>query len=199
MSAIQKLTDWFVTFPGIGPRQARRFVYFLLTQNPSQLAELSDLIKQLPNEVMQCTQCFRFTMQHAGSSICDICRSKNRENILMIVARDSDLEAVEKSRAFNGTYFVLGGTITPLGKDARDQVRLTELEKRVHSPAPTEIIIALGANPEGDYTTNILKEALQGAPNCPPISTLGRGLSTGTELEYSDHSTIESALENRRI
>lgn len=195
---VQKLTEKFTRFPGIGPRQARRFVYFLLTEEKASLDELARLIQELPSEISQCSSCFRFAPL-AKQTACELCSSGSRANgTLMILARDADLEAVEKSRAYSGRYFVLGGTISPLEKNPARAVRLEQLEARLKRETFSEIILALGANAEGDYTMLILKERLQQIPGCPPLSTLGRGLSTGTELEYSDYDTIENALKNRR-
>mgnify|MGYP001611470731 FL=1 len=185
-------------FPGIGPRQARRFVHFLLTQNRAALAEFVELVKKLPEEVSQCPLCYRYAPV-GGNALCDLCRPGVRDDsMLMVVARDVDLDAVEKSKVYTGRYFVLGGTLSPLDKDPESKVRLSELGRRIADlRGLSELIIALGAHVEGDYTTSVIRDAF---PNPPfRISTLGRGLSTGTELEYSDFDTIQNALKNRRV
>lgn len=117
----------------------------------------------------------------------------------MIVGRDSDLEAIEKSSVYLGLYFVLGGTIPILNNEPEKFIKIKELKDNINSNKDLkEVIIALNANPDGDYTANYLVEFLKKTfPNLQ-ISKLGRGLSTGTELEYSDKDTIKSALENRR-
>ena len=193
----QKLTDWFMKFPGIGPRQARRFVHFLLTQNRTALAEFVELVKRLPEEVSQCPLCYRFAPVWADA-LCNLCRPGTRDDsTLMVVARDVDLDAVEKSRIYKGRYFVLGGTLSPLDKDPEQKVRLSELRRRIESLSQnlSELIVALGAHAEGDYTTAVIRDAFV-APSFK-LSILGRGLSTGTELEYSDLDTIQNALRNR--
>jgi recombination protein RecR len=205
MNTVDKLTEIFKTFPGIGPRQAKRFVYFLLTRNKSYVADLSDLIKNLPNEVEICSDCFRyFTKGLTEKKLCDICQSKNRdESSLMIVARDIDLENIEKSHYFNGKYFILGGTIPILDKEPANKIRLNELllnlEKK-SSLGLKEIILGFSINPESEYTADFIVREITPLINKYniKISHLGRGLSTGTELEYSDADTIKSALENRR-
>lgn len=184
-------------FPGIGPRQARRFVHFLLTQNRAGLTEIAELIKKLPEEVSQCPLCYRYAPV-GTDAVCTLCRAGNRDDsILMVVARDVDLDAVEKSKIYTGRYFVLGATLSPLDKDPEQKVRLRELRRRVESTQQkiSELIVALGAHAEGDFTTSVIRDAF---PNPPfRISILGRGLSTGTELEYSDFDTIQNALRNR--
>ena len=114
--------------------------------------------------------------------------------MLFVVEKDADLENVERS-GFKGRYFVLGGTI-PLGTDEPAKfIRLRELERRVAENNLQEIILGLSATSEGDHTREILGEKLR--ESGIKISSLGRGLSTGSELEYADPDTIASALSSR--
>lgn len=205
MDTIEKLTEIFRSFPGIGPRQAKRFVYFLLSRNEAYLDEFLVLAKQLKKEIKLCQECFRyFPKDSHNSNLCDICRNVNRNNnSLMIVSRDVDFENIEKSHSFDGRYFVLGGSVPILDKNPENKIRLKELKKEIENKSQKglkEIILGLNANPDGEYTGQFVIEAL--APiikqNNIKVSHLGRGLSTGTELEYSDADTIKSALENRK-
>ena len=141
MDSIDKLTEIFKSFPGIGPRQAKRFVYFLLTRNRNYLREFTSLVNELQNEIIICQECFRyFTKGKQVTPLCDICGSKNRdENVLMIVARDIDLENIEKSHYFNGKYFVLGGTVPILDKNPETKIHLNELLKTVEKKAEKEL------------------------------------------------------------
>ena len=122
----------------------------------------------------------------------------------MIISRDIDLETVEKSGSYNGMYFVLGGSIPILDKNPENQIRLKQLvafldKKITEKEKLSEIILGMNANPAGEHTAEFLKNALSlfTAKHNIRISTLGRGLSTGTELEYSDAETIKNALKNR--
>ena len=120
----------------------------------------------------------------------------------MIVSRDIDLENVEKSHPFSGKYFVLGGLVPILDKNPEQRIRLKELlalVSRMSDKGLKEIILGLDANSEAEYTANILKSSLSPITEkySIKISELGRGLSTGTELEYSDPETIKNALKNR--
>lgn len=198
MDSIHKLTKLFSEFPGIGPRQAKRFVYFLLSRNQNFLNEFLALVQELKKEIRVCAECFRYFPKDAhNSSLCDVCRSPNRNSqTLMIVSRDVDLENIEKSHSFDGKYFVLGGTVPILDKEPEKRVRLQELKALIEKNKPNEIILGLNANTDGEYTGQFISEFLAGLNI--KISHLGRGLSTGTELEYSDADTIKSALENRR-
>src|SRR3989338_1520011 len=109
MDIIDKLAEIFKEFPGIGERQAKRFVYFLMSRTPSYTENLSGLISDLKKEVTQCGECFRFFIsKHGKGKKCDICANVNVDSsILMIVEKDSDLESVKKSRVYHGKYFIL--------------------------------------------------------------------------------------------
>jgi len=207
MDALNKLTEYFREFPGIGPRQARRFAYFLLTKSPSFADELARLVVEIKKNMRVCDSCFRFYAGKSGT-LCNICSNTERKHAeLMVVARDVDLESIEKSSTYNGVYFVLGGTVPILEKSPETRIRSRELLKRVGEDSktgggkkvPKEIILSLSATPEGEHTEEILRSLLKpvAEKNGIKITVLGRGLSTGAELEYSDADTIKNALKNR--
>lgn len=203
MNSIEELTEYFKKFPGIGPRQANRFVHYLLRQNQSDLELIAGAINNLKEDVGQCSSCYRFYPSKNSSNLCSICQNKNRNHqVLMIVANDTDIDSIEKSNNFNGLYFVFGGLIPILNKDPNKMGRINKLIAKIQKDNFEEIIIALNANPEGENTTEIIKKEIQNlnsknSTNSPKISVLGRGLSTGTEIEYSDAETLKNALLNR--
>ena len=205
MSLLDTLTSSFRQFPGIGPRQAKRFVYFLLSKSESELKQLADSISKLRDEITRCTLCFRFFPKAEQKLLeCPTCGDPNRLNeTLMVVPKDVDFETIERSKIFEGRYFILGGNVDLFGKETADTgLRLNELKDRVRALSKEglkEIIIAANLNPEGEHTAEIVTAEL--SPLVKEyglkISTLGRGLSTGTELEYVDQETIKNALKNR--
>ncbi len=199
MSNIEKLTELFLKFPGVGMRQARRFVYFLLSMPPSFLKELASSLSNLSQTVRQCQSCWRFFEENTEEKICALCANTENKSLLVIIEKDVDLENIRTGGVFRGGYFVLGGLLSPLSQNSFARIR--ELSTRVQNEKTLqEVIIALGAHPNGDYTAQELKKIL--APHTEKqditITTLGRGLSTGTEIEYSDSETIKHALENRQ-
>src|SRR3989344_7166589 len=156
------------------------------------------------DSINKLTEIFKqFPADAAKSILCSICRDPNRDSAyLMIVARDADFEVIEKSRSYTGHYFILGGTVPILEKEPEKKIRSKELAARVRTRAAEnlkEIIIATSLNPEGentaDYISKLLSRILKEFNI--KLSGLGRGLSTGTELEYSDSDTIKNALKNR--
>lgn len=199
MNRIAKLAELFSRFPGIGPRGAKRFVYFLLAQPKTFHIELANLLKELGNDTVVCKDCFRFFAVDGDFEVCEICGNKSRnKNVLMIVEKDVDLENIERSGVYDGKYFVLGGTIPILDKEPEKKIRINELIEYIKRETFSEIILALSANPDGDSTGDYVKKALKKARIGSKISFLGRGLSTGSELEYSDSETIKNAFENRQ-
>src|SRR3989344_591423 len=164
MDIIDKLAEVFKEFPGIGERQARRFVYFLMYKNPTYSENLRDLISE--------------------------------------VEKDSDLESVKKSRVYNGKYFVLGGLVPIVEKNTKSRIRIEELKNKIKKEEKNlkEIILAFSLSPQGDHTDSYVREQIKDLAEKQKvkISSLGKGLSTGTELEYSDNDTLKNALKNRQ-
>lgn len=205
MDHLNRLNDIFKQFPGIGPRQAKRFVYFLLGTSEGFRSALAKEITELSSRVTVCSSCFRFfERKNTDATLCSVCRDTSRDaESLMIVAKDVDLDAVEKSKVYNGYYFVLGNSLSLVEKDPESKVRTKELvlaiEKRVKAGLK-EIIIGLSLNAEGEHTREFVENFV--APlvksHSLRVSVLGRGLSTGTELEYSDTETIKNALIGRK-
>ncbi len=207
MNPADRLEEIFRHFPGIGPRQAKRFVYYLLTKSPTDLADMTKMLSELKQSVSSCQKCQRFFPVGFNAAkkpdICNICMDENRDrSLLIIVSRDIDFQSVEKSRAFAGIYFILGGSVPILEEMPEKRIRQKELLERVEELGDGlhEIIVATNINPEGEHTAQYIGKILKplAEKNKFKITALGRGLSTGTELEYSDADTLKSALENRK-
>lgn len=204
MDIIDKLTEIFKEFPGIGERQAKRFVYFLMYKNGEYANKLSTLVLELKKEITQCKDCFKFFISDKNKKIlCDICADPNTDNsLLMVIEKDSDLESVQKSGEYKGKYFILGGLVPIIEKTTKSRVRIEELKRKIQNAEKDlkEIILAFSLSPQGDHTQMYIKGELQNITESLgiKISTLGRGLSTGTELEYSDNDTLRNALKNRQ-
>lgn len=205
MDTIDKLTEIFKEFPGIGERQAKRFVYFLMQRNNAYATNIALLIQDLKKETAQCRECFRFFFKSGRlkESICDICQSPDRDSsLLLVLEKDSDLESLHRSRAYNGKYFLLGGLVPIVEKNTKSKVRVEELKNKIKNSKGElkEVILAFSLNPHGDHTDQYIRGELKSVaePLGIDISSLGRGLSTGTELEYSDNDTLYNALKNRQ-
>ena len=227
MDSLHRLEELFAHFPGIGPRQARRFVYYLLGKSPASIAEFIKLIEEVRKATSECPQCHRLFVNSTKQVVCSVCADPSRDaSTLMIVARDSDFESIEKSGTYKGLYFILGGTVPILDKEPEKRIRLRALLERIENDTSSvtgtnssaakknlkEIILSLNTTPDGEHTTDIVKDALnkimrEDAPGnnvkstplySSKVTILGRGLSTGAELEYADSETIRNALSNRK-
>lgn len=194
---VEDLARAFERLPGIGPRQAKRFVYHLLSASQSDRSRMADLIRELNTDVRQCRECMRFWS--GASDICNYCNDPHRDDsILMLVEKDQDLLAVERTGAYRGRYFVLGGVLTLSGKGhIREQELVDRVERRTKNGL-TEIVLALSATSEGEHTADRIREVLTPLREHLKLSVLGRGLSTGSELEYADTPTLSGALQNRK-
>lgn len=201
MDKIDELATALARLPGIGPRQGKRFVFHLLAAPAAERAELAELIASLGANVHQCPDCLRF---YNGSTAtkCNQCVDTRRDDsLLMLVEKDQDLAAVERAGTYKGRYFVLGGVLTLTGKGA---IREKELLKRVEKLAKSlpvgrqEIVLALSATSEGEHTADHVRLLLAPYRDLVKTSVLGRGLATGSELEYSDAETLRAALSNRK-
>lgn len=206
VSNLDKLISHFEKFPGIGGRQAKRFAFHILTLPQSSTTELAELIGSLKSTVVECASCHRFFSQSGGAAnLCSICTSDNRDqHKLMVVAADSDITAIERSGVYDGLYFVLGGTVPLLHSEDSKKLRGGALKSTVEARIPgglNEVILAFAVNPDGENTARFVESIIM--PLLPmtheplTITHLGRGLSTGSELEYADPETIKNALRNR--
>lgn len=195
----------FAEFPGIGTRQSRRFVHFLLKRDRAYIAEFVRLVEELRGSVSECARCHHyFTKKHPeAGALCSICADSTRDHtMLMIVEKDSDMEAIEQSGTYHGCYFILGGTLPILEKNPETRIRITELLKLIEKESLDikEIILACAVTPESEHTAEYVRNEIAPVAEAHliTITTLGRGLSTGTELEYSDAETLRYALEGRK-
>ncbi len=203
MNIIEKLTEIFKEFPGIGERQAKRFVYFLMSKNLDYTVDLSELIKELRKDTVQCSSCFRFfVLESKKEKVCEICADKTLDSsTLMIVEKDSDLESINKSGVYGGKYFILGGLVPIVEKNTNSRIRIDELLKKIQNEKGLkEIVLAFSSNPQGNHTDFYIRNQIKNIAESIniKISSLGKGLSTGTELEYSDNDTLKNALKNRQ-
>jgi recombination protein RecR len=213
VDSLNRLIEIFSHFPGIGPRQARRFAYYLLGKPQTFINDFAKLVEKVKSSTSQCVLCQRLFINTGSKSLvsntkspayslCNICSDPSRDgSTLIIVARDSDFESIERSGAYKGLYFILGGTVPVLDKEPEKRIRLRGLLERISEAKPrfTEIILSLNTTPDGEHTTQIVREAVVKLTKdwSTSLTLLGRGLSTGAELEYVDGETIRNALRNR--
>jgi len=192
---IQKLIEIFSKFPTVGQRTATRFVFYLIKRDKKEIEELSKAILDLKEKVKFCKNCFK-PFEGEGE-VCEICSDKTRDrSLLCIVEKETDLEAIEKTKKYRGLYFVLGGPISAIKKEELKKLRIKELEERVKDKKIKEIIIATSLTTEGEALALFLERKLKNSGK--KITRLGKGLPTGGELEYADEETLRAAFESRK-
>jgi recombination protein RecR len=188
--AFKKLIENFSALPSIGPKMAERLVLHLFKQEKEKLQDFSENLLSI-QKLGFCRRCFNI----AESDLCEICQdTKRNPKIICVVEEPLDIISIEKTRAFNGLYHVLGGVIS-LNREVIP-LKINELVKRITQEKTEEIIIATNPTTEGDTTALYLKNQIKGLP--VKITRLARGLSTGGDIEYADEITLSSALSNRK-
>lgn len=198
---MEELIELFKKFPGIGPRQAKRFVSFLMHSNNSYRQELIAGITNVNSKVVTCLSCNRKFIDFRNSNKCNVCAKKRDDKSLLILAYDNDIEIFEKTLAYNGQYFVLGKYIPLFSEKAHEYIDFDKLYKRIETLSTTgleEIILALNATSDGDYTVKVLKENISKKFPDTKMTLLARGISNGAEIEYADQETLREALKFRR-
>lgn len=197
-SKFKNAVDIFRKLPGVGPRQAARFVMALLEKPESELQEFGRTLHNLKRDISFCAVCFNVSENHR----CAVCLDTKRDqNKLLVVEKVTDLDSIEKTGLYHGLYHVLGGAINPLENLTPDTLRFRELNGRLIKLAETrnkiELIIATNPNTAGETTALYLSDMLKNRPDIS-ITRLARGLSSGSSLEYIDEGTLKHALEHRR-
>lgn len=194
-SRITRLIDAFKALPGIGPKTAERFVYYLLRRPTEELTALADAIQALKKDILTCTVCRDIAEQDP----CPICADGRRNHgIIAVVATSPNLHAIERAGQFSGVYHVLGGVINPIDGVTANDLTIDALEKRIRSAQSpvTEVILALNPDLEGETTA--LEVAKRLRPLNITVSRIARGLPVGGDIEYADDVTLKSAIDNRR-
>jgi recombination protein RecR len=192
--SIQKLIEIFSKFPGIGQRTAARFAFFIVENKEKIVQELSDALLEVKNKIKHCQFCQK-AFEGKGE-LCEICSDKQRDQTLLcVVEKDSDLESIEKTKKYDGRYFVLGGTLSVF-KEKEKKIRTKELKILLKNhPEIKEVILALNLTSEGQITSLYLEKILKKFN--VKITHLARGLPRGGELEYADEETLSFAISKR--
>lgn len=190
--AIQELLEQFARLPGIGPKSAERFVFYILKRPQQEVDALANALHNVKKRVRQCSICFDFS----ESDPCQYCSDQKRDGTLVCVVADSaDVLAIEKTGEFHGRYHVLGGVLRPTEGVTPDRLRLAELAERAKHGV-REVIIATNPDMEGEATALYITKLL--APSGVRLTRLAKGLPMGSDLEYADEITLANALQGRK-
>ncbi len=186
---IENAVEALSGFPGVGKRSALRMVMHLLKRPNTEVTALSEALVQLKTQLMQCTVCCNIS----DTPVCSICNSVNRQQDTICVVEDiMDVMAIENTGQYNGVYHVLGGLISPIDGVGPEDLSIDTLVNRISEGSVQEIIMALNANIEGDTTAFYIARRLQNT--VVKLSTISKGISVGSELEYTDEITLGRSL-----
>ncbi len=194
-AALEKLIDELGKLPGVGPRTAERYAYFLLKNDKTKSQSLAAALERLHDSIKLCPK--TFTLISSDEEISPLYSDPKRDKqIIAVVAEPFDVVALEKTSYFRGTYHVLGGLISPIDGMTPERLRIKELVARVNDDKAKEVILATNASVEGETTALYIQQQL--ADCAVKITRLARGLPIGVDLEYADQITLTRALEGRQ-
>ena len=195
-SALNDVIDALGRLPGVGSRTAERYAYFLLKSDSNISENIAKSLQSLHEGVKSCQ--ITFAIMDASEEISPLYSDPTRDkSIILVVEEPLDIYAIEHTKAYKGTYHVLGGAISPMDGITADQLHIKELIARVEADNVNEIIIATNPSVEGESTAVLLDKLLHEKYPELKITRLARGLPLGVSLEYADQITLTSALNNR--
>lgn len=193
--ALQDVIDAFGLLPGVGPRTAERYAYYLVRRDPATPHKLAEALQTLPRGIGYCKK--TFALVPAGQELSDLYTDPRRDKKLVaVVAEPFDIVAIEKTGQFNGTYHVLGGLVSPIDGVGPEQLHIKELVRRIDEDKVSEVILATNASVEGESTALYIQQQIGGRK--VKVTRLARGLPIGVDLEYADQITLGRALEGRQ-
>jgi recombination protein RecR len=190
---VQELIDELGRLPGVGPKSAQRIAFHIIDSDAEMVNKLADVLREVKQKVRFCEICGNVSENQR----CGICVDPKRDlTVICVVEESKDINAIERTREFRGSYHVLGGAISPIAGVGPDQLRIKDLMKRLADPSIKEVILATNPNLEGEATATYLTRLL-GAMEIS-VTKLASGLPVGGDLEYADDMTLGRAFEGRR-
>lgn len=194
--ALENVIEALGSLPGVGPRTAERYAYYLFRANSKVADNIADALANLHDGVKSCPM--TFALIGAGEEISPLYTDPARDKTTVLVVEEPlDIYAIEQTRGYKGTYHVLGGAVSPIDGITPDQLHIRELIERVEKDEVTEVIIATNPSVEGESTALLLEKMLHEKNPDLKLTRLARGLPLGVDLSYADQITLSAALENR--
>ena len=191
---IEDLIEAFTCLPGVGKKTAQRMTYHLLQRAKDDALNLSDVLKEVVTNTINCKVCRNLSQ----NEVCELCSDPGRSNeMLCVVESPADVFNMENSTNYNGRYFVLLGKLSPLDGIGPKEVGIETLDKIVSSGSIKEIILAVNYTVESDVTAHVISELA--IKNSVKITRLAQGVPVGGELEYLDQRTLSKAFDKRTI
>lgn len=194
--ALKQVIDALGNLPGVGPKSAERYAYYLFRANPQISHSIASSLEHLHSEVKSCP--ITFALIDAKDDVSPLYSDPTRDKTTILVVEEPlDIYAIEQTKGYKGTYHVLGGAISPIDGITANELHIKELISRIDKDSVKEVIIATNPSVEGESTALLLQKMLGEKFEDLKITRLARGLPLGVDISYADQITISAALENR--
>jgi recombination protein RecR len=188
-----RLIDELKKLPGVGSKSAQRLAFHILRSSEEDATALAGAIQEVKTSLRLCSTCNNIT----DVDPCVYCSSATRnQRLICVVEEPTNIAAVEKTRHYNGVYHVLHGSISPIHGVGPEQLRISNLMKRVEDEQADEVIIATNPTVEGEATATYLSGQLRRAGL--KVTRIATGIPAGSDIEYADEITMLKAMEGRR-
>jgi recombination protein RecR len=188
-----RLIDELKKLPGIGSKSAQRLAFYILRSSDADAEALAAAVRDVKASLRLCSVCNNIT----DIDPCVYCSSPTRNlRTVCVVEEPTNIAAIEKTRHYNGAYHVLHGSISPLHGIGPEQLRISNLIRRVESGDVDEVIIATNPTVEGEATAVYLSGQLR-RPGLK-VTRIAMGIPVGSDIEYADEITMLKAMEGRR-
>jgi len=193
--ALTSLIEALGNLPGVGPRTAERYAYYLVRREPAKAEQLATTLTGLHAGIKYCPK--TFALISSDQDVSPLYSDPRRDKKLVaVVAEPLDIVALEKTNGFHGTYHVLGGLVSPIDGITPEQLHIRELIQRIDDDDVEEVILATNASVEGESTSLYIQQQI--GDRTVRVTRLARGLPIGVDLEYADQITLSRALEGRQ-
>jgi recombination protein RecR len=191
---LEALIAELTRLPGLGRKSAQRIAFHMLRTSEADARRLAEAILDLKSKVTDCEICGNVT----ETQPCALCADPRRDpSVLCVVEQPMDVLALERTGEFRGRYHVLKGALSPVDGIGPDQLRLTELLRRVKEGNVREVIVATNPTAQGEATALYIARLLQAVPDLA-VTRIARGVPMGSDLEFSDQVTLARALTGRK-
>jgi len=188
---IEELVESLTKFPGIGRKGAERIAYFIVKSEKSFSKNLIETLTDVNEKLDVCPISGMIILKGEESAFSD--KNRNSE-FLCVVENMEDAIKIENTNSFDGSYHVLGGSISPLDGIGPSDLSFDKLIERIDDKTK-EVIIATNPSTSGNATALYLEKILK--DKNIEISRLAVGLPVGSNLEYIDDKTISTAISGR--
>ena len=190
---MSRLIDELKKLPGVGSKSAQRYAFHILRGTEEDAEALAGAIREIKAALRLCSVCNNIT----DVDPCDYCSSPTRnQRLVCVVEEPTNIAALEKGHGYHGVYHVLHGTLSPIHGVGPEQLRISNLQRRVESGEVDEVILATNPTVEGEATAVYLARQLK--PSGVRVTRIATGIPAGSDIEYADEVTLQRAIEGRR-